>query len=191
MNGILVNLITREKVRDAFWRRANARILEGKQMVDQIVDTNWCKALEQAVWDWSKDRDVDTDESSCNHPLYEYKTKQMLYALIHNAALLSKKYTPTQLVVLDDRHLAEGTQADDMHAPPKDEVNLEDIVMADTEDIEEMPQEEREVVEAHAMMICRKCRGTDIQWELKQTRGADEPMTEFCYCKTCGTRWRN
>jgi DNA-directed RNA polymerase subunit M/transcription elongation factor TFIIS len=36
---------------------------------------------------------------------------------------------------------------------------------------------------------CRKCKGTAIDVEQKQTRSADEPMTVFCMCRTCGTRF--
>jgi transcription elongation factor S-II len=36
---------------------------------------------------------------------------------------------------------------------------------------------------------CRRCKSTDVAWEQKQTRGADEAMTVFCSCATCGNRW--
>ena len=36
---------------------------------------------------------------------------------------------------------------------------------------------------------CRRCNSNDISWDQKQTRGADESMTTFCSCSTCGNRW--
>lgn len=36
---------------------------------------------------------------------------------------------------------------------------------------------------------CRVCKGTDVSFQQKQTRGADEAMTIFCVC-VCGARWK-
>lgn len=40
-----------------------------------------------------------------------------------------------------------------------------------------------------AIVKCRRCGGTDIAWEEKQTRSADESATVFCECLTCKNRW--
>lgn len=39
------------------------------------------------------------------------------------------------------------------------------------------------------LFTCAKCKSKDIDTEQKQTRSADEPMTLFCACNRCGTRW--
>ena len=36
---------------------------------------------------------------------------------------------------------------------------------------------------------CRKCKSDHVDVEQKQTRSADEPMTLFCQCRDCGTRF--
>lgn len=36
---------------------------------------------------------------------------------------------------------------------------------------------------------CPKCKSKDVDTEQKQTRSADEPMTIFCACTRCQTRW--
>lgn len=36
---------------------------------------------------------------------------------------------------------------------------------------------------------CRKCKSNDVDTEQKQTRSADEPMTLFCRCRRCETRF--
>lgn len=36
---------------------------------------------------------------------------------------------------------------------------------------------------------CRKCKSSDVSWDLKQTRSADEACTAFCVCASCGNRW--
>jgi DNA-directed RNA polymerase subunit M/transcription elongation factor TFIIS len=37
---------------------------------------------------------------------------------------------------------------------------------------------------------CRKCKSSEVDTDQKQTRSADEPMTIFCQCRKCGTRFR-
>ena len=37
---------------------------------------------------------------------------------------------------------------------------------------------------------CGQCGSVDISWQQKQTRGADEAMTIFCTCVSCGHRWK-
>ena len=39
-------------------------------------------------------------------------------------------------------------------------------------------------------IVCRKCSGDDVTIQQKQTRSADEGMTVFCTCETCGFKWR-
>jgi hypothetical protein len=36
---------------------------------------------------------------------------------------------------------------------------------------------------------CRRCKSFDVDTEQKQTRSADEPMTIFCTCNSCGKRF--
>lgn len=43
---------------------------------------------------------------------------------------------------------------------------------------------------AGSFLRCRTCRGTEVSWQQKQTRGADESMTIFCTCGSCGARWK-
>jgi len=49
--------------------------------------------------------------------------------------------------------------------------------------------EEREET-TDAFIACRKCKSNAVDTEQKQTRAADEPMTIFCMCRKCGSRWR-
>lgn len=38
-------------------------------------------------------------------------------------------------------------------------------------------------------LACRRCKSTDVSWEQKQTRSADEGMTVYCVCSACNHRW--
>lgn len=40
-----------------------------------------------------------------------------------------------------------------------------------------------------AFIVCRKCKSNSVDTEQKQTRSADEPMTIFCKCRKCASRW--
>lgn len=37
---------------------------------------------------------------------------------------------------------------------------------------------------------CTECGGHDIINNQVQVRGADEPMTQFLFCQTCGAMWK-
>ena len=41
-----------------------------------------------------------------------------------------------------------------------------------------------------SILKCGKCNKNTVDYYEKQTRGADEPMTLFANCLTCGNRWR-
>ncbi|XP_051805650.1 transcription elongation factor A protein 2 isoform X2 [Acanthochromis polyacanthus] len=40
------------------------------------------------------------------------------------------------------------------------------------------------------MFICSKCHGKSCTYTQVQTRSADEPMTTFVACNSCGNRWK-
>ena len=37
---------------------------------------------------------------------------------------------------------------------------------------------------------CRKCKSNECSYYQLQTRSADEPMTTFVTCISCGNRWK-
>ena len=39
------------------------------------------------------------------------------------------------------------------------------------------------------IFACTRCKSFDVDTEQKQTRSADEPMTIFCCCNSCGSRF--
>ncbi|XP_028265689.1 transcription elongation factor A protein 2 isoform X2 [Parambassis ranga] len=40
------------------------------------------------------------------------------------------------------------------------------------------------------MFVCNKCHGKSCTYTQVQTRSADEPMTTFVVCNSCGNRWK-
>ena len=45
-------------------------------------------------------------------------------------------------------------------------------------------------LEAPSLLQCNGCKKYTVQTREYQTRSADEPMTVFCNCVTCGKRWK-
>ena len=45
-------------------------------------------------------------------------------------------------------------------------------------------------LEAPSLLQCHGCKKYTVQTREYQTRSADEPMTVFCNCVTCGKRWK-
>lgn len=46
-------------------------------------------------------------------------------------------------------------------------------------------------LESDGMFQCRKCKKRKTTYYSVQTRSADEPMTNFITCLSCGNRWKN
>ena len=58
--------------------------------------------------------------------------------------------------------------------------------------VQSMLKEKYDSVSANntaGVLRCRVCKGSDVSFQQKQTRGADEAMTIFCIC-VCGARWK-
>lgn len=41
----------------------------------------------------------------------------------------------------------------------------------------------------NSIIVCGSCNQRKVDYYQQQIRGADEPMTCFCTCLNCGTRW--
>ena len=53
------------------------------------------------------------------------------------------------------------------------------------------PQHIERIIDiTNSVLQCGKCKQNTVDYYEKQTRGADEPMTLFAHCQTCGNRWR-
>jgi transcription elongation factor S-II len=49
---------------------------------------------------------------------------------------------------------------------------------------------ETNIAAATDTFTCRKCKGNQCTYYQMQTRSADEPMTTFVTCISCGNRWK-
>jgi transcription elongation factor S-II len=42
----------------------------------------------------------------------------------------------------------------------------------------------------NSFFTCKKCKSKKTTYYQQQTRGADEPMTNFVSCLECGNKWK-
>lgn len=64
----------------------------------------------------------------------------------------------------------------------------EDLIKAKS--IRDKNKYEQNIEAMTDIYTCRKCRSKKCTYYQLQTRSADEPMTIFCQCCDCGTRWK-
>lgn len=138
--------------------------------------------------------------SSNNQAAYTQKCMQLLYNLEVNGKNIVElidtvlgdrsshhESVAATLVALDNQWLAHGTPvATYKQSLLQKRDNCARVISMLTADTDE-----DRVHNENALMVCYKCKGNDIDFELAQTRSADEPMTVFCTCLNpkCGCRW--
>ena len=69
-------------------------------------------------------------------------------------------------------------------------LHQEFAVKTNPNDIDDIKKEKPPQPHPESQFECRKCKSKDIVWTQRQTRSADEPMTTFCVCRQCGTRFK-
>tara|TARA_B100001094_G_scaffold329723_1_gene393116 strand:- start:3414 stop:3755 length:342 start_codon:yes stop_codon:yes gene_type:complete len=52
------------------------------------------------------------------------------------------------------------------------------------------PETIDDLFSSETIHTCVECGGHDIINNQVQVRGADEPMTQFLYCQSCGAMWK-
>ena len=114
----------------------------------------------------------------CKGVLEEYQ--EQMYLILSNINLNTELLSlpPKRVACMTAAEMTEGTV-------------LEKVMMQK----EQMRQKYYEIVQQTTvskgnLLTCRKCKKSDIMFEQKQTRGADEAMTIFCTCVSCNFRWK-
>ena len=117
------------------------------------------------------------------HDPYVTHIRMIATNLYNNAPFLVNRFTPSKVVQLDTSVLILGTEKE---AWQKSYVaqKKKEAAMLDTSD----PLQADEGGEA--LIKCSRCKSSNVSWEQKQTRGADESMTVFFECKNCFKRWK-
>lgn len=128
------------------------------------------------------ERQVYVQAQAARRP-YMRAARSMAFNLRQNGAYLVETYTPQQLPQLDHTLLAKNTPMETWY-----ENHLEN--QRKQEEMLQMKPTDLLEDDGTSLMQCSRCQSSDIIWEQKQTRGADESMTVFFQCKNCGKRWK-
>jgi DNA-directed RNA polymerase subunit M/transcription elongation factor TFIIS len=115
--------------------------------------------------------------------LYRDKIMHILVNIENNPVLLQQHgKTPETFVFLDSNSMIHGTDMEQEMIEQKKKIQQYNAILSNQEIFGEDNV-------AKALMVCRKCKNTNIFWTPIQTRSADEPATIFCTCK-CGNQWK-
>lgn len=136
------------------------------------IDFNVAKELEECI---CKIHYINTIK-------YIEEAKRVCFNIKCNSNIL-KKYKVCEIPFISNEEMARGTLLEKI----KDQENQRAIA------VENMLREKYENVNKSSeggLVRCKTCGSTDIAWQQKQTRGADEAMTIFCTCSNCKTRWK-
>lgn len=108
-------------------------------------------------------------------------TDLLLRACFNLRANLSET-DPSAFVHASDAHLSKGTLLErierESHAR---EERFRSMLKEKYDDLNDVTYE--------AIVRCRRCGSSEVSWEEKQTRSADEAATVFCVCDQCKNRW--
>ena len=132
---------------------------------------------EHQNWNAARQNEAAAHSLSPSALIYKDKMQQLIF----NASTNPRLKDCANIAFMSNRELSRGTVIEDIERERH---------MHETR-FQNMLQEKYELAtrSTKTTMRCRRCGGTDIFAEQKQTRGADEAMTVFCTCSRCSLRW--
>ena len=158
--------------------RDRARAREFMRRSQDLLSAHFVRRLEQRMYCYHRH----------SREAYMAHMRKMAYNLASNGAALLARYSPDQLAQLDDAILAKGSPIEKWADAYRERKREEDELLRSNESVIEEDECARQQVEG--IMVCTRCKSTDITWDQKQTRGADESMTVFFQCRNCAKRWK-
>ncbi|KAI9889644.1 MAG: RNA polymerase II elongation factor [Vezdaea aestivalis] len=90
--------------------------------------------------------------------------------------VLKSEFTADKFVVMTDEELASAERRAEDESLKKQ--NMDEAMVAKAEQ------------SVSKSLVCGKCKAKNVSYTQAQTRSADEPMTTFCHCQSCGNRWK-
>lgn len=153
-------------------------------MIPTELRLNTIHFLNKLTNDWKISMQIDKEiyvYAGRNLVDYTDKAKQILFNISTNRQLLLR-YSPRILVALDNSDLAKDTILERVQQQQSArEEYFQNLLKTKADQID---------TSNSSILKCRICNSSDISWQQKQTRGADEAMTIFCTCNSCKTRWK-
>lgn len=142
------------------------------------VDAHYARRLEQRIYSYHRS----------SKPAYMAHMRKLTHSLASNGAALLGVYTPDQLAQLDDAILAKGSPLEVWAEAYRARKREEEALLTSNESV--IAEDEQARTQVEGIMVCTRCKSSDITWDQKQTRGADESMTVFFQCRNCAKRWK-
>ena len=124
----------------------------------------------------------------CDRSCYMGRVRRLAFALRANRERLMTRLEPSALLEADHLVLGKGTEVCRWHQEYLQRQERERELY--TGDIPDTGGEDGPEDDVEGVVRCSRCKSSDIRWDQKQTRGADESMTIFFECKSCGKRWK-
>lgn len=112
--------------------------------------------------------------------MYIDKHKELLHNLRQNPSIARHG---KNIIKLSDDDMAEGTVLKLLQNEAAMRIKRFDQILQEKYD----SMSDKTCVSS---LKCKKCGSSDVTWEQKQTRSADEAMTVFCTCSKCKQRWK-
>lgn len=144
-----------------------------RQSVLQLIDT--------FANDIDASRNIEASiHCSCrNVDEYTDKAQKIILNIKQNPKLISMGMN---IVAMTDQKMIKGTILEDIER----ETNVRKLRF------EQMLQEKYDMMNDksyNTALKCRRCGSSEVSWDQKQTRSADEASTVFCTCNKCNNRW--
>lgn len=115
-------------------------------------------------------------------PAYREKMRSLFQNLKNKSnptlrtRILSGAITPENFVSMSHEEMKSQEQRDEDKRLEKE--NMHNAMR---------PEQEKSI---SSSIECPKCHKKTVSYSQAQTRSADEPMTNFCECQSCGNRWK-
>lgn len=137
--------------------------------------------LKNFTADSLQSRDLESTIHGISTTLDEYidKSQQIILNLKNNPSLVN---IGIDIVLYSDAQLAKGTIVECIEKESEERKKR----------FEQMLHEKYNLLNDKTFketLKCRRCGSSEVQWEQKQTRSADEASTVFCSCNKCKNRW--
>ena len=97
--------------------------------------------------------------------------------------LISSELSPKALVTLDPKELASTQKKAERDKTQQDNLN--------SRRTDWLLDRQKETSTGKGFFTCGKCHSKNTTYFQMQTRGADEPMTNFITCIDCKSQWKS
>jgi DNA-directed RNA polymerase subunit M/transcription elongation factor TFIIS len=141
---------------------------------------------ERSVYNWAvQETRAAGEASSWDNPVFRLKYKRKVFLLLSEFRRGTQLGDRLKAKELDAKLLARYTP--DILWP---EGPYSKALFEYRKKQNELENAKKDQVDYVGMFKCRKCKSTKTTYYQLQTRSADEPMTTFVTCESCGLRWK-